>query len=63
MPAMQSHYFLTHVRGKHFIKSKQYTDCVTSSIIDKQSTNNSDCSKDVQVKTEIHKNHSFPGLS
>ena len=41
VPAMQSHGFLTPVRGKRLIKSKQYTDCVTSNIIDKQSTNNS----------------------
>ena len=43
VPAMQSHDFLTPVRGKRLIKSKQYTDCVTSNIIDKQSTNNSKC--------------------
>ena len=39
VPAMQSHDFLTPVWMKRLIKSKQYTDCVTSNIIDKQSTN------------------------
>ena len=61
VPAMQSHDFFTPVRGKRLIKSKQYTDCVTSNIIDKQSTNNSKCCfKTVQCKTEIHKNSFFP---
>ena len=59
MPAMQSHDFLTPVRGKRLIKSKQYTDCVTSNIIDKQSTNNSKCFKTVQCKTESYKNSFF----
>ena len=65
MPAMQSHDFLTPVRGKRLIKSKQYTDCDTINIIDKQSTNNSKCFnfKTVQCKTEIYKTHSFPGPS
>ena len=60
MPAMQSHDFLTPVRGKRLIKSKQYTDCVTSNIIDKQSTNNSKCFKTVQCITEPYKNSFFP---
>ena len=60
VPAMQSHDFLTPVRGKRLIKSKQYTDCVTSNIIDKQSTNNSKCFKTVQCITEPYKNSFFP---
>ena len=32
VPAMQSHDYLTPIRGKRHIKSKQYTDCVTSYI-------------------------------
>ena len=60
VPAMQSHDFLTLVRGKRLIKSKQYTDCVTSNIIDIQSTNNSKCFKNAQCKTEIYKNSFFP---
>ena len=60
VPAMQSHDFLTPVLGKRLMKSKQYTDCVTSNIIDKQSTNNCKCFKTVQCKTEIFKNSFFP---
>ena len=60
VPATQSNDFLTPVRGKRLSKSKHYTDCVTSNIIDKQSTNNSKCFKTVQCKTEIYKNSFFP---
>ena len=60
VPAMQSHDFLTPVRGKRLIISKQYTDCVTSNTIDKQSTNNSKCFKTAQCKTDIYKNSFFP---
>ena len=56
---MQSNDFLTPVRGKRLSRSKHYTDCVTSNIIDKQSTNNSKCFKTVQCKTEIYKNSFF----
>ena len=52
--------FLTPVRGKRLIKSKQYTDCVTSNIIEKQSTNNNKCFKTAQCKTEIYKNSFLP---
>ena len=45
MPAMQSHDYLTPIRGKRHIKFKHNTDCVTSNIIGKQSTNNSKCFK------------------
>ena len=30
VPAMQSHNFLTPVRGKRLVKAKQYTDCITN---------------------------------
>ena len=60
MPAMQSHDFLTPIRGKRHVKSKQYTDCVTSNIIDKQSTNNSKCFKITQCNSETYKNSFFP---
>ena len=63
MPAIQSHDFLTPIRKKRHIKSKQYTDCVTSNIIDKQSTNNSKCFKIIQCNSETYKTHSSPGLS
>ena len=64
IPAMQSHDFLTHVRGKRrLIISNQYTDCVTSNNIDKQSTNNSKCFKTAQWKTEIYKNSFFSRTS
>ena len=29
MPAMQSHDFLTPIRGKRLVKAKKFTDCVT----------------------------------
>ena len=48
VPMLQSHDFLTPVWGKRLIKSKHYKDCVTSNIIDRQSTNNSKCFKPVQ---------------
>ena len=60
VPAMQSRDFLTPVRGKRLIKSIKYTDCVTSNIADKQSTNNSKCSKTAHCKTDIYKNSLFP---
>ena len=62
VPAMQSHDFLTPIRGNCHIKSKQYTDCVTSNTIDKQSTNNSTCKcfKIFQCNSETYKNSFFP---
>ena len=62
VPAMQSHDFLTPIRGKRHIKSKQHTDCVTSNIIDKQSTNNSKCFKIIQCNSETYKNSFFPRI-
>ena len=60
VPAMQSHDYLTPIRGKRLIKPKVYTDCVTSNIIDKQSTNNSKCLKTLQCTSEIYKYSFFP---
>ena len=60
VPAMQSHDYLTSIRGKRLIKPKEYTDCVTSNIIDKQSTNNSKCFKTLQCTSEIYKYSFFP---
>ena len=60
VPAMQSHDYLTPIRGKRLIKPKVYTDCVTSNIIDKQSTNNSKCFKTLQCTSEIYKYSFFP---
>ena len=60
MPAMQSHDYLTPIQGKRLIKPKEYTDCVTSNIIDKQSTNNSKCFKTLQCTSEIYKYSFFP---
>ena len=62
MPAMQSLDFLTPVRGKRLIKSKQFKDCNTSNIIDRQSTNNSKCFKLTQCHSEIYKNSFFPRI-
>ena len=53
MPALQIHDYLTPVRGKRQIKSRQFKDCVTHNIIDSQATNNSRCFKTVQCKTEL----------
>ena len=55
VPAMQSHDFLTPVRGKRLIKAKQYTDC-----IDNQATNNSKCFRPVQCNSDNYKNSFFP---
>ncbi|MCG7877120.1 MAG: reverse transcriptase family protein, partial [Candidatus Thiodiazotropha taylori] len=41
VPALQCHDILTPVRGKRQIKTRQYTDFVTSNIFESQSTNNS----------------------
>ena len=60
MPAMQSHDFLTPVRGKRLVKAKKVTDCVTKNIIDSQSTNNSKCFRTVQCNSDTYKNSFFP---
>ena len=59
VPAMQSHNFLTPVRGKRLVKAKKFTDCVTKNIIDSQSTNNSKCFRTVQCNSDIYKNSFF----
>ena len=60
MQALQSHDYLTPLRGKRLIKPKEYTDCVTCNIIDKLSTNHSKCFKTLQCTPEIY-NYSFLG--
>ena len=60
VPALQTHDYLTPVRGKRQIKSRQFKDCVTHNIIDSQATYNSRCFKTVQCKTELFKNSFFP---
>ena len=59
MPAMQSHDYLTPLRGERLIKPKEYRDCVTSNIIDKQSTNHSKWFNTLQCNSEIYKNSLF----
>ena len=63
VPAMQSHDYLTPIQGKRLIKPKEYTDCVTSNIIDKQSTNNSKCLRLYSVPLKFTNIHFSPGLS
>ena len=46
--------------GKTSYKMQTANDCVTSNLIDKQSTNNSKYFKTVQCKKEIHRNSFFP---
>ena len=58
--ALQCHDYLTPVRGKRQIKSKQFTDCISKNIIDKQSMNNCKCFKTVQCNTELYKYFFFP---
>ena len=58
MPALQTHDYLTPVRGKRQIKSRQFKDCEMHNIIDRQVTNNSRCFKTVQCKSELFKTHS-----
>ena len=60
VPALQCHDYLAPVRGKRQIKSKQFTDCISKNIIDRQSTSNSKCFKTVQCNTELFKNSFFP---
>ena len=57
---MQTHDFLTPVRGKRPIKSRQFKDYVTHNNIDSQATNNNRCFKTVQCKTELFRNSFFP---
>ena len=59
MPAMQSHDFLTPVRGKRRIKAKQYTACFSKNIIDNQVTNNSKCFRPVQCNSDNYRNSFF----
>ena len=51
--ALQCHDILTPVRGKRLIKTRQYIDCVTSNIVERQSINNTKCFKPVQCNSEI----------
>ena len=60
VPAMQSCDYLTPIQGKRLIKPKEYTDCVTSNTIDKQSTNHSKGFKTLQCTSEIYKYSFFP---
>lgn len=61
VPALQCHDILTSpVRGKRQIKTREYSDFVTSNIIERQSTNNSKCFKPVQCNTELFQNSFFP---
>ena len=64
MPALQCHDIqtpvLTSVRGKRHIKTKPFKDCITSNIVERQSTNNTKCSKLVQCNSEIYRNSFFP---
>ena len=45
VPTLQTHDYLTPVRGKRQIKSRQFKDCDRHNIIDRQVTNNSRCFK------------------
>ena len=53
VPALQCHDILTPVCAKRHIKSSLNSDFVPSTIIERQSTNNSKCSKLVQCNTEL----------
>ena len=57
VPALQIHDYLTPVRGKRQIKSRQLKDYVTHNIIDSQA---SGCFKTLQCKTELFRNSFFP---
>ena len=52
MPAMQSHDYLTPIRGQRPIKPKGYTD--------KQPTNHTKCFKTLQCTSDIYKYSFFP---
>ena len=55
------HDYLTQIRNKRQIKSKQFTDCITQSIIDKQcATNSSKCFKPIQCNSVSFRNLFFP---
>ena len=60
VPAMQFHDYLTPIQGKPHIKSKQYTDCVTSNINLQTIVNVLRLSSAILKHT---KTHSSPGLS
>ena len=60
VPALPCHDYLTQIRNKRQIKSKQFTDCITQNIIDKQSTNNSKCFKPTQCNSVLFRNSFFP---
>ena len=60
VPALTCHDYLTQIRNKRQIKSKQFTDCITQNIIDKQSTNNSKCFKPIQCNSVLFRNSLFP---
>ena len=60
MPAVQSHDFLTPVRGKRLIKAKQYTDRISKNIIDNQVTNNSKCFRPVRCNSDNYRYSFFP---
>ena len=60
MPALKTHDYLTPVCGKIQIKSRQFKDCDTHNIIDRQVINISRCFKTVQCKSEFSKNSIFP---
>ena len=60
VPALPCHEYLTPIRNKRQIKSKQFTDCVSSNPIDNQTTNNSKCFKTIQCRSELYRNSFFP---
>ena len=60
VPALPCHEYLTPIRNKRQIRSKQFTDCVSSNSIDNQSTNNSKCFKPIQCRSELFRNSFFP---
>ena len=59
VPALPCHEYLTPIRNKRQIKSKQFTDCVSSNPIDNQSTNNSKCFKPIQCQSDLFRNSFF----
>ena len=62
VPALPCHEYsyLTPIRNKRQIRSKQFTDCVISNPIDNQSTNNSKCFKPIQCRSKLFRNSFFP---
>ena len=60
VPALPCHDYLTQIRNKRQIKSKQFTDCITQNIIDKQATYNSKCFKPIQCNSVLFRNSFFP---